>query len=96
MLHSHSDLTSRPARSQLQLEHSIAKTPTYRRTTALDATFLTEASFSLSNENLLRLITDVDLCGNWEEQRSISLAGKGVDSLVRLKDHLPNLDEADL
>ncbi|KAK4699944.1 protein NUD1, partial [Phenoliferia sp. Uapishka_3] len=70
---------------------------TFRRTTAPDATFLTECSFGVSRDRLVQYITDAEpFTPNWEGLRSINLARKGAESLVRLKDFLPNLDEADL
>lgn len=89
------ETTTRTARTSQQ--RYVAPTPTYRRTTAADATFLTEASFSISRDNLVRLIADVEPSEtDWEEVRSLNLSGKNVDSLVRLKEFLPQLDEADL
>lgn len=67
---------------------------TFRRTTAADATFLTECSFGVSHELLVRYITDVEpFEPNWEGLTSIDLAKKGVESLVRLKEFIPRLDE---
>ncbi|KAM0751427.1 hypothetical protein T439DRAFT_380394 [Meredithblackwellia eburnea MCA 4105] len=70
---------------------------TFRRTTAMDATFLTECSFSIGRDRLVQYITDVEpFEPDWEGLRSITLAKKGAESLVRMKDFLPNLDEVDL
>jgi hypothetical protein len=70
---------------------------TFRRTTAADATFLTECSFGVSRDKLIQLITDVEpFEPDWEGLRSIDLARKGAEGLVRLKDFLPSLDEVDL
>lgn len=63
----------------------------------VNATFLTECSFAVSHSKLIELITDVEPfepC--WEDLRTISLAGKNVEGLVRLNEFLPMLDEADL
>ncbi|KAL8290415.1 hypothetical protein RQP46_002673 [Phenoliferia psychrophenolica] len=69
----------------------------FRRTTGPDATFLTECSFGVSRDRLVQFITDVEpFEPDWDGLRSISLARKGVESLVRMKDFLPSLDEADL
>lgn len=60
-------------------------------------TILTECSFGVSHDRLLKLITDVEPyepC--WESLTSINLASKKAESLVRLKEFLPSLDEADL
>lgn len=61
------------------------------------ATFLTECSFGVSHDRLVKLITDVEPYEpNWEGLTSVDLSGKKAESLVRLKEFLPNLDEADL
>ncbi|KAK4048161.1 Protein nud1 [Microbotryomycetes sp. JL221] len=68
---------------------------TFRRTTASDATFMTDGSFRVSTERLVKQITDVEpFEPRWDSLKSIDLAGKGTDSLVRMKDFLPNLDHA--
>lgn len=86
-----------PSRAALTRQQYVAPTPTYRRTTSADATFLTEASFSISRDNLVRLIADVEPSeSDWNAVRSLNLSGKNVDSLIRLKEFLPQLDEVDL
>ena len=62
--------------------------------TAADATFLTECSFGVTHDRLVQLITDV--YGSepwWDNLKSLDLGGKGVDSVARLKEFLPELDE---
>ncbi|WWC58752.1 uncharacterized protein I303_101296 [Kwoniella dejecticola CBS 10117] len=62
-----------------------------------DATFLTECSFGVAHDKLVELITDVHpFEAHWEELKSINLKGKGADSVARLKEFLPALDEANL
>lgn len=62
-----------------------------------DATFLTECSFGVAHDRLVQLITDVQpFEPYWENLRSIDLSNKGVESLARLKEFLPALDEARL
>lgn len=76
---------------------SVSESRTYKRTTDADNTFLTECSFGVSADRLVHFITDVEpFEPNWEGLGSINLAGKGVESLVRLKEFLPRLDHADL
>mgnify|MGYP001567454627 FL=1 len=76
---------------------SPTQSRTFRRTTAADATFLTECSFGVSHERLVQFITDVEpFEPDWEGLNSINLSGKGVESLVRLKEFLPKLDEGNL
>lgn len=62
-----------------------------------DQTFLTECSFGVAHDHLVQLITDVQpFEPYWEQLRSIDLSNKGVESLARLKEFLPALDEAQL
>jgi Leucine-rich repeat (LRR) protein len=64
---------------------------------AADATFLTECSFGVAHDRLLQVITDVQpFEPYWEQLRTIDLSKKGIDSVVRLKEFLPQLDEANL
>jgi protein NUD1 len=59
-----------------------------------DATFLTECSFGVAHDRLLQCITDVQpFEPHWEELGSIDLSGKGLDSLARLKEFMPKLEE---
>jgi len=65
-----------------------------RKRSAADATFLTECSFGVTHDRLVQLITDV--YGSepwWDHLRSLNLRGKGADSVARLKEFLPELDE---
>ncbi|SCZ88626.1 BZ3500_MvSof-1268-A1-R1_Chr10-2g03024 [Microbotryum saponariae] len=72
--------------------HSTSRT--FRRTTAPDATFLTECSFGVSADRMVQYITDVEpFEPDWEAVTSIDLSGKKIESLVRLKEFLPGLDE---
>ncbi|WWC86221.1 uncharacterized protein L201_001094 [Kwoniella dendrophila CBS 6074] len=62
-----------------------------------DATFLTECSFGVAHDKLVELITDVHpFEAHWEDLKSINLKGKGADSVARLKEFLPAIDEANL
>ena len=62
-----------------------------------NATFLTECSFAVSHERLVQHITDVEpFEPDWAGLRSIDLSGKKADSVVRLKEFLPKLDELNL
>ncbi|KAG8754656.1 hypothetical protein FRC14_004860 [Serendipita sp. 396] len=59
-----------------------------------DATFLTECSFEVAHDRLLQCITDVQpFEPHWEKLTSIDLSGKALDSLARLKEFLPKLEE---
>lgn len=58
---------------------------------------MTQCSFSVSHEKLVKYITDVEpFEPNWEALTSIALVDKGAESLVRLKDFLPSLDQLDV
>ncbi|GAA5985359.1 hypothetical protein JCM11641_006376 [Rhodosporidiobolus odoratus] len=62
-----------------------------------NATFLTECSFGVSHDRLLQYITDVEpFEPDWEGLGSIDLSGKKAESVVRMKEFLPKLDEVDL
>ncbi|QRW20345.1 Septation initiation network scaffold protein cdc11 [Rhizoctonia solani] len=56
-------------------------------------TFLTECSFGVAHDRLVELITDVHpYQPYWEPLSEIDLSKKGIESLARLKEFLPNLD----
>ncbi|KAF8606728.1 L domain-like protein [Ceratobasidium sp. AG-I] len=58
-----------------------------------NATFLTECSFGVAHDQLVQLITDIHpYQAYWEPLSEIDLSKKGVESLARLKEFLPNLD----
>lgn len=62
-----------------------------------NATFLTECSFGVSHDRLLQYITDVEpFEPDWEHLRSIDLSCKKAESVVRMKEFLPRLDEVNL
>ncbi|KAL7419517.1 Protein nud1 [Cryptotrichosporon argae] len=64
---------------------------------AYNATFLTECSFGVAHDRLVQLITDVQpFEPYWEQLKTIDLSGRGVETLARLKEFLPVLDEAKL
>lgn len=65
-----------------------------RSVRARDATFLTECSFGVAHDRLLECITDVQpFEPHWEELGRIDLSGKKLDSLARLKEFMPKLEE---
>ncbi|GAA5867490.1 hypothetical protein JCM8547_007523 [Rhodosporidiobolus lusitaniae] len=71
----------------------------FSRTTSQNgnATFLTECSFGVSRDRLLQFITDVEpFEPDWENLSSIDLSGKKAESVVRMKEFLPSLDEVNL
>lgn len=73
---------------------SAVTRPAERSMRARDATFLTECSFVVSHDRLLQCITDVQpFEPYWEELTSIDLSGKALDSLARLKEFMPKLEE---
>jgi hypothetical protein len=71
----------------------IAPNPFSRHHNA-NQTFLTECSFGIAHDRLVQLITD-EHGGEpwWEDMKSLDLRGKQVDSLARLKEFCPKLDE---
>ncbi|BEJ01381.1 hypothetical protein CcaverHIS631_0600630 [Cutaneotrichosporon cavernicola] len=93
------------ALSEASEEHSDSTVPitafrsfrSFRRGGAGDQTFLTECSFGVAHDRLVQLITDVQpFEPHWETLKAIDLSDKGVESLARLKEFLPRLDEANL
>ncbi|KAG9092056.1 hypothetical protein FRC06_000267 [Ceratobasidium sp. 370] len=62
-----------------------------------NGTFLTECSFGVAHDRLVQLITDVHpYQPYWEPLGEIDLSKKGIESLARLKEFLPNLDRLDV
>lgn len=60
-----------------------------------DATFLTECSFGVAHDRLVEVITEVQPYEpHWELLKKIDLSKRGVDSVARLKEFCPDLDEA--
>lgn len=58
-----------------------------------NATFLTECSFGVAHDQILRVITDIQpFEPYWEALSSIDLSGRKLDSVARLKEFLPRLD----
>ena len=56
-------------------------------------TFLTECSFGVAYDKLVHVITEVHpYVPHWETLDHINLSKKGIESVARLKEFLPNLD----
>lgn len=67
----------------------------HRQPLPANATILTECSFAVSHDRLVQILTDVmPFEPDWQNMTRIDLSGKGVDSVVRLKEFLPKLDDA--
>ncbi|KAF8503231.1 hypothetical protein BU17DRAFT_58536 [Hysterangium stoloniferum] len=61
--------------------------------TQANQTFLTECSFGISHDKLVHIITDVHpYVPYWETLERIDLGKKGIESVARLKEFLPQLD----
>ncbi|GAA5981011.1 hypothetical protein JCM5350_000011 [Sporobolomyces pararoseus] len=81
-----------PRSANSSRSRTFSRTPGSR-----NATFLTECSFGVSHDRLLQFITDVEpFEPDWEGLRSIDLSGKKAESVVRMKEFLPKLDEVNL
>ncbi|GAA6037397.1 hypothetical protein JCM8097_008549 [Rhodosporidiobolus ruineniae] len=99
-----SPFSGRFARSSAQAASFSFRNRSLARTTSApaggnvgNATFLTECSFGVSHDRLLQYITDVEpFEPDWEGLRSIDLSGKKAESVVRMKEFLPSLDEVNL
>ncbi|GAA5913799.1 uncharacterized protein JCM6883_003995, partial [Sporobolomyces salmoneus] len=85
-----------PAHARSAANNSRSRT--FSRTPgSRNATFLTECSFGVSHDRLLQFITDVEpFEPDWEGLSSIDLSGRKAESVVRLKEFLPKLDEVNL
>ncbi|KAJ9116425.1 hypothetical protein QFC22_004867 [Naganishia vaughanmartiniae] len=87
------DPVSRNATSEMSFNTRVRGT---RRNKA-DATFLTECSFGVAHDKLVELITEVQpFEPHWDQLTKIDLSKRGVDSVARLKEFCPDLDEANL
>ncbi|GAA5931005.1 hypothetical protein JCM1841_005454 [Sporobolomyces salmonicolor] len=94
------DSSSAPSVRPRPSSANTSRSRTFSRTPAsgtANATFLTECSFGVSHDRLLQFITDVEpFEPDWEGLRSIDLSGKRAESVVRMKEFLPRLDEVNL
>ncbi|KAK9896537.1 L domain-like protein [Cystobasidium minutum MCA 4210] len=69
----------------------------HRKPLNANATILTECSFGVSYDRLLRVLTDVvPFEPSWKDLDHVNLRERGLESVVRLKEFLPNLDEINL
>ncbi|AFR93968.2 leucine repeat containing protein [Cryptococcus neoformans C23] len=86
---SHSTISTRSSR--------VGRSFTYPSRHAGNATFLTECSFGIAHDKLVEIITDIEPFNpHWDQLKSINLRGKKANSVARLKEFLPNLDEINL
>lgn len=75
----------------------MGRSSTYASRHAGNATFLTECSFGVAHDKLVEIITDIEPFNpHWDQLKSIDLRDKKADSVARLKEFLPNLDEVNL
>ncbi|KZT60287.1 L domain-like protein [Calocera cornea HHB12733] len=62
-----------------------------------NATFLTECSFGVAHDALVKYITDAEpYVVHWERLKRVELSGKAIDSVARLKEFLPVVEQVDL
>ncbi|GHJ90363.1 hypothetical protein NliqN6_6765 [Naganishia liquefaciens] len=67
------------------------------RKSKADATFLTECSFGVAHDRLVEVLTEVQPYeAHWELLSKLDLSKRGVDSVARLKEFCPDLDEVNL
>ena len=58
---------------------------------------MTDNSFAVAHDHLVKVITDVQpFEPYWDTLEQVDLSGKGLESVARLKDFLPGLDELKL
>ena len=63
----------------------------------LNGTFLTECSFGVAHDRLIKVVTDVQpFEPHWELLNQIDLSNRKLDSVARMKEILPNLDTLNL
>jgi hypothetical protein len=85
---------SHGSRATIRTSLSTRSQPLGKPGRARDATFLTECSFGVAHDHLLQCITDVQpFEPYWEALTSIDLSDKQLDSLARLKEFMPKLEE---
>ncbi|EJU03130.1 L domain-like protein [Dacryopinax primogenitus] len=91
------------SRQSQSTDHSDAAFPVPRRKSSRsfiaqgNATFLTECSFEVAHDALIKHITDAEpYLVHWERLKRIDLSGKGIDSVARLKEFLPLIEQVDL
>lgn len=93
-------LRLKPRRSSSLANSVVSTTSTlawHRKPLNANATILTECSFGVSYDRLLRVLTDVvPFEPSWKDLEHINLRERGLESVVRLKEFLPNLDEINL
>ncbi|CAO1620524.1 unnamed protein product [Parajaminaea phylloscopi] len=59
---------------------------------AAERTFLTQASFNIAHDRIVEALTDVvPFVPDWEELKKVDLSGRRLESLVRLKEFVPQL-----
>ncbi|KAG8927688.1 hypothetical protein FRC02_007914 [Tulasnella sp. 418] len=74
-----------------QLVRSFSRT---KRKLPGDETFLTEASFKITQDRLVQALTSVQPYEpHWEQLRELNLNKKNIDGLARLNKFVPNLDK---
>ncbi|CAO1613153.1 unnamed protein product [Sympodiomycopsis kandeliae] len=60
---------------------------------AADKTFLTQASFNVAHDRIVEVITDVaPWVPDWDDLKEIDLNGRKLESVLRLKEFLPNVE----
>lgn len=78
-------------------ETSFASYVRPSRRSKADATFLTECSFGVAHDRLVEVLTEVQPYeAHWELLSKLDLSAKGVDSVARLKEFCPDLDDVNL
>ncbi|KAI0317634.1 hypothetical protein OF83DRAFT_1120218 [Amylostereum chailletii] len=81
-----------PSRRVFSRSHAMPTPTEANSSSKANATFLTEASFGVAHDKLVQVITDVQpFEPYWEDLPAIDLSGKGLDSVARLKEFLPQL-----
>ncbi|KAF7299336.1 hypothetical protein MIND_00882800 [Mycena indigotica] len=76
---------------------AFSRTHAQRADALPHGTFLTECSFGVAHDRLVAVLTDVEpFEPHWEALPALDLAGKGLESVARLKEFVPGLDALNL
>jgi len=85
------------AESSMVVSRGRSRSPGSRKMSAANATFLTECSFGIAHDRLVQVITDIQpFEPHWEDLVCVDLSGQKLESVARLKEFLPKLDELNL
>ena len=78
-------------------ESTIEQAQQSRAISLAGRSILTEASFAITQDRLVQVITQVyPFESNWEDLEKINLTGFGIESVTKMKDLLPSVTTVNL